>query len=194
MTDYVATRWYRPPEVLLGSPIYGKPVDVWGFGCVLVELHIQRPLFPGSSTLNQLSKIVELTGLPTELELAKLESPLTLSMFKAMYIKDHNKSLDQIMDRGEGSPPELLDLIHRILFFDPEKRLRIDEVLKHNYFKDYHDPTKETTSNKRMTPDAQYGDKKDIREAMYSLIEEIHDNFRLNRKVNNYYEKYTNYN
>jgi mitogen-activated protein kinase 15 len=40
MTDYVATRWYRPPEVLLGSPIYGKPVDVWGFGCVLVELYI----------------------------------------------------------------------------------------------------------------------------------------------------------
>ncbi len=40
MTDYVATRWYRPPEVLLGSPIYGKPVDMWGFGCCLVELYI----------------------------------------------------------------------------------------------------------------------------------------------------------
>jgi mitogen-activated protein kinase 15 len=40
MTDYIATRWYRPPEVLLGSPIYGKPVDIWGFGCVLVELYI----------------------------------------------------------------------------------------------------------------------------------------------------------
>jgi serine/threonine protein kinase len=47
MTDYVATRWYRPPEVLLGSPIYGKPVDIWGLGCILVELYIQKPLFPG---------------------------------------------------------------------------------------------------------------------------------------------------
>ena len=101
MTDYVATRWYRPPEVLLGSPIYGKPVDVWGFGCVLVELYINKPLFPGQSTLNQLSKIVELTGLPTEFELAKLESPLTLSMFKAMYIKEHNKSLEAIMTKCE---------------------------------------------------------------------------------------------
>ena len=82
----------------------------------------------------------------------------------------------------------------RILFFDPDKRLRIDEVLKHKYFKDYHDPVKEITSNKRMTPDGQYGDKKDIREAMYTLIDEIHNEFRLNRKVNQYYEKYTNYN
>ena len=40
MTDYIATRWYRPPELLLGWPIYGKPVDIWGFGCVLVELYI----------------------------------------------------------------------------------------------------------------------------------------------------------
>ena len=47
MTDYVATRWYRPPEVLLGCPIYGKPVDIWAFGCVLVELYINKPLFPG---------------------------------------------------------------------------------------------------------------------------------------------------
>ncbi len=93
MTDYVATRWYRPPEVLLGSPIYGKPVDVWGFGCILVEIYIQKPLFPGGSTLNQLSRIIELTGLPTEFELAKLESPLTLGMFKSMYVKDNNRDL-----------------------------------------------------------------------------------------------------
>jgi mitogen-activated protein kinase 15 len=52
MTDYIATRWYRPPEVLLGSTNYGSPIDIWGFGCTLVELHIGQPLFPGSSTLN----------------------------------------------------------------------------------------------------------------------------------------------
>lgn len=54
MTDYIATRWYRPPEVLLGSTAYGSAVDIWGFGCTLVELFISHPLFPGSSTLNQL--------------------------------------------------------------------------------------------------------------------------------------------
>ena len=52
LTDYVATRWYRAPEVLLGAPKYGFGIDMWGFGCVLAELYIRRPLFPGSSTLN----------------------------------------------------------------------------------------------------------------------------------------------
>jgi mitogen-activated protein kinase 15 len=52
MTDYIATRWYRPPEVLLGNTNYSSPVDIWGFGCTLVELFMGKPLFPGSSTLN----------------------------------------------------------------------------------------------------------------------------------------------
>lgn len=47
MTDYIATRWYRPPEVLLGSPVYGKPVDIWSFACCLIESYIGRPIFPG---------------------------------------------------------------------------------------------------------------------------------------------------
>ena len=52
MTDYVATRWYRPPEIVLANQYYGFPADVWTFGCVLVELYINQPLFPGSSSLN----------------------------------------------------------------------------------------------------------------------------------------------
>ena len=81
MTDYIATRWYRSPEVLLGSPSYGKPSDIWAFGCTIVELYIGKPAFPGMSTLNQLARIIEVTGLPDELELAKLSSPLTYGMF-----------------------------------------------------------------------------------------------------------------
>jgi mitogen-activated protein kinase 15 len=52
LTDYVATRWYRSPEVLLGCNNYGYSVDIWAFGCVLAELFMSKPLFPGSSTLN----------------------------------------------------------------------------------------------------------------------------------------------
>jgi serine/threonine protein kinase len=51
MTDYVATRWYRAPEVLLGCPIYNNRVDIWGFGCVLCEIYINKPIFPGMSSL-----------------------------------------------------------------------------------------------------------------------------------------------
>lgn len=52
LTDYIATRWYRPPEILLGAPKYDAAIDMWGFGCIVAEMYISKPLFPGSSTLN----------------------------------------------------------------------------------------------------------------------------------------------
>lgn len=52
LTDYVATRWYRAPELLLGSPAYNSKIDMWGFGCIMAEIYMSKPLFPGSSTLN----------------------------------------------------------------------------------------------------------------------------------------------
>ena len=65
LTDYVATRWYRAPEILLGSPRYDASVDMWAVGCILAELYLGKPMFPGSSTLNQLSRLIEITGKPT---------------------------------------------------------------------------------------------------------------------------------
>ena len=64
LTDYVATRWYRAPEILLGSTRYTKAVDIWAVGCILGEQISGRPIFPGTSTMNQLEKIVELVGYP----------------------------------------------------------------------------------------------------------------------------------
>ena len=52
MTEYVATRWYRAPEILLGSSCYTKEVDMWSLGCILGEILLGKPLFPGTSTLN----------------------------------------------------------------------------------------------------------------------------------------------
>lgn len=52
LSDYVATRWYRAPEVLLGSPRYDESIDMWALGCILGELYLGKPVFPGSSTLN----------------------------------------------------------------------------------------------------------------------------------------------
>jgi serine/threonine protein kinase len=57
MTEKVATRWYRAPEILLGSRSYGKAVDVWSIGCVLAEMILERPLFQGSSAIDQMQKV-----------------------------------------------------------------------------------------------------------------------------------------
>ena len=65
LTDYVATRWYRAPEILLGSNQYTKSADMWSVGCILAELLLGKPMFPGTSTLNQLDRVLEVTGRPT---------------------------------------------------------------------------------------------------------------------------------
>jgi mitogen-activated protein kinase 15 len=64
LTEEVATRWYRAPEVLLGSNFYDKSADIWSVGCILAEIFIGKPIFPGNSTLNQLERILSFTGKP----------------------------------------------------------------------------------------------------------------------------------
>lgn len=63
-TDYVSTRWYRAPEVLLHSTRYGSAIDLWAIGCIMAELYTFRPLFPGSSEVDQLFKICSVLGTP----------------------------------------------------------------------------------------------------------------------------------
>lgn len=72
MTEYVATRWYRAPEILMGSHTYTKGVDIWSFGCMMGELIKGKPLFPGTSTLNQIEKILCWTGMPTAADVQAL--------------------------------------------------------------------------------------------------------------------------
>ena len=66
MTGYVATRWYRAPEIMLRWMHYTKAVDIWSVGCILVEMFLHRPLFPGSDHVNQLNRILDVVGYPPE--------------------------------------------------------------------------------------------------------------------------------
>lgn len=63
MTEYVATRWYRAPEILLGSTKYTKAVDMWSIGCIIGELIIGKAIFPGTSTINQIERVLEVFNL-----------------------------------------------------------------------------------------------------------------------------------
>ena len=65
MTDYITTRWYRAPEVIVGFPSYTFSVDIWAVGCILVELITRQPLFPGSDSLKQLELITRRLGKPS---------------------------------------------------------------------------------------------------------------------------------
>lgn len=67
-TNCVVTRWYRPPELLLGARLYGGEVDMWGVGCVFGEMFCRKPILPGTSDADQLDKIWELCGVPSQID------------------------------------------------------------------------------------------------------------------------------
>ena len=146
LTDYVATRWYRAPEILLGSTKYSKEADMWSVGCILAELISGKPLFPGTSTLNQLNKILEVTGKPSKEDIASIQSELASTMLESIpNIK--TKNFNQIFPVANSTE---IDLLKKLLTFNPNYRLTIEEALKHDFVSDFHDPDKEIVCKKTI--------------------------------------------
>ena len=121
MTQYVATRWYRAPEILLGSSKYTKAVDMWSVGCILGEMYFGKAIFPGNSTLNQVERILELLGKPSRDEIDSIQSVMAQECINQIgYIKKRSFSsfFPQMDDQA-------LDLIKKMLVFNPKSRLTV---------------------------------------------------------------------
>ncbi|OMJ77134.1 hypothetical protein SteCoe_23361 [Stentor coeruleus] len=138
LTDYIASRWYRAPEVLLGASNYSKAIDMWSVGCILAEIISGKVLFPGTSTLNQLDRIMEVTGRPTNEDLTDIP-PSMISMLENL---NANKNRDLSILLGT-TDTDALDLVSKLLQFNPRKRLTAEEALEHPYVSDFHDPDEE---------------------------------------------------
>lgn len=139
LTD-IATRWYRSPEILLGSTCYSKGIDLWSVGCILGELIRGRPIFAGSSTMNQIERILEYSGKPSEEEIASTKSPFAETMIDSVTLYDCRKSLSDLC--GGGSR-EALDLVRCCLAFNPTMRIPADALLRHAYVAQFHDTQRE---------------------------------------------------
>ncbi|XP_075052622.1 cyclin-dependent kinase-like 5 isoform X2 [Mixophyes fleayi] len=129
-TEYVATRWYRSPELLLGAP-YGKAVDMWSVGCILGELSDGQPLFPGESEIDQLFTIQKVLGpLPSEQMKLFYSNPRFHGMrFPAV---NHPQSLER---RYLGIISSvLLDLMKNLLKLNPSDRYLTEQSLNHPAF------------------------------------------------------------
>ncbi|XP_068953188.1 mitogen-activated protein kinase 15 [Petaurus breviceps papuanus] len=140
LTEYVATRWYRAPEILLSSHRYTQGVDMWSLGCILGEMLLGRPLFPGTSTLNQLELILAAIPAPNKEDFLAIGSEYSASVLHRMGPRQL-LTLDSRLP--PTTPPEALDMLQRLLVFDPEKRLTADEALRHPYVRRFHCPAKE---------------------------------------------------
>ncbi|CBN76016.1 conserved unknown protein [Ectocarpus siliculosus] len=139
LTDYVATRWYRAPEILLGSPRYTKGVDMWAVGCILGEMLSGRPTFPGTSTMNQLEKIMESTGRPSPEDVQSIKSPFAGTMLESIP-PTRQISLNEVFSSASA---QALDLMSQCLQFNPDKGVRAADALKHPYVAEFHNPDDE---------------------------------------------------
>jgi len=147
MTEYVATRWYRAPEILLGSTKYTKGVDMWAVGCILGELLGGRPIFPGGSTLDQLERICSVTGRPTSEDLESIQSQFASTLLEHLKYPSAPRTLREIYPKA---PAEALDLMEKMLYFNPEKRLTATEALAHPYLAQFHNPADETEATESV--------------------------------------------
>jgi len=169
LTDYVATRWYRAPEILLGSTKYSKAADVWSVGCILAELLLGKAVFPGTSTLNQLNKVLEITGKPSKEDISALQSDLANTMLETIpSIKTKN-----LKNMFKNASNNALDLLTKMLQFNPNKRITIDEALEHPFVEAFHQKEKESVCDKIIKIPMDDNTKYTVKEYRQRLYDDI---------------------
>ncbi|XP_031272770.1 mitogen-activated protein kinase homolog MMK1 [Pistacia vera] len=134
MTEYVVTRWYRAPELLLNSSDYTAAIDVWSVGCIFMELMDRKPLFPGRDHVHQLRLLMELIGTPSEADIEFLNENAK------RYIRQlppHNRQ--SFTEKFASVHPLAIDLVEKMLTFDPRQRITVEDALAHPYLASLHD-------------------------------------------------------
>ncbi|TFY57897.1 hypothetical protein EVG20_g8365 [Dentipellis fragilis] len=139
MTEYVATRWYRAPEIMLTFKQYTKAIDVWSVGCILAEMLSGKPLFPGRDYHHQLTLILDVLGTPTLDEFYAITTRRSRDYIRALPFRK-KKPFSQLFPNAN---PLALDFLTKTLTFDPKKRITVEQALAHPYLEAYHDPEDE---------------------------------------------------
>ncbi|XP_030259137.1 serine/threonine-protein kinase MAK-like isoform X2 [Sparus aurata] len=128
-TDYVSTRWYRAPEVLLKSKSYSSPIDIWAVGCIMAELYTLRPLFPGNSEVDEIFKICQVLG-----TLKKSDWPEGHNLATSMNFRFPKCVPTSLRSLIPNASNEAITLMKDMLQWDPEKRPSAAQALRYRYF------------------------------------------------------------
>ncbi|AWP03729.1 putative serine/threonine-protein kinase MAK-like [Scophthalmus maximus] len=128
-TDYVSTRWYRAPEVLLKSSSYSSPIDIWAVGCITAELYTLRPLFPGNSEVDEIFKICQVLG-----TLKKSDWPEGYNLGASMNFRFPKCIPTGLRSLVPNASEQAIALMKDMLQWDPEKRPSAAQALRHPYF------------------------------------------------------------
>uniref|UniRef100_A0A5B7A2P7 non-specific serine/threonine protein kinase n=2 Tax=Davidia involucrata TaxID=16924 RepID=A0A5B7A2P7_DAVIN len=144
--SYICSRYYRAPELIFGATEYTTAIDMWSVGCVMAELLLGQPLFPGESGVDQLVEIIKILGTPTREEIKCMNPNYT--EFKFPQIKAHpwHKVFHKRM------PPEAVDLVSRLLQYSPNLRCTALEACAHPFFDDLRDPNASLPNGRPLPP------------------------------------------
>ncbi|KAL8089222.1 shaggy-related protein kinase alpha-like [Apium graveolens] len=144
--SYICSRYYRAPELIFGATEYTTAIDIWSAGCVLAELLLGQPLFPGESGVDQLVEIIKVLGTPTREEIKCMNPNYT--EFKFPQIKAHpwHKIFHKRM------PPEAVDLVSRLLQYSPNLRSTALDALIHPFFDELRDPNTRLPNGRFLPP------------------------------------------
>ena len=122
---YICSRYYRAPELILEQERYGPEIDMWSIGCVVAEMFLGEPIFPGSSSKDQMIRIMKVLGTPTAADIKSMtaNTQVTMPEFQGTGLKF-----------PQNTNPQLLDLLRQVLVYNPQKRLKPLKALMHPYF------------------------------------------------------------
>jgi serine/threonine protein kinase len=174
-TDYVATRWYRAPE-LCGCFFtkYTKTIDVWSIGCIFAEILSGKPLFPGRNVVHQLELITDLLGTPSPEEVAKVRNEKARRFLSQM----RPKTAQPFASRFPRAAPGAVKLLERLLAFDPTQRPTADDALLDPYFAGLHNPAREPVAEPISKLEFEFEKRKltsdEVRDLIYREVLEYH--------------------
>ncbi|KAL9243893.1 hypothetical protein vseg_017730 [Gypsophila vaccaria] len=165
MTEYVVTRWYRAPELLLNCSEYTAAIDIWSVGCIMMEILKREPLFPGKDYLQQLLLINQMLGSPEDLDLGFLRNDNAKKYVKQLPHVPKQPFSEKFPDVTSMA----LDLAEKMLVFDPSKRITVDDALSHPYLSSLHEINEEPTCPKPFQFDFEQSslDEEDIKELIW---------------------------
>eukprot|EP00531_Pseudo-nitzschia_arenysensis_P007735 CAMPEP_0116143258 /NCGR_PEP_ID=MMETSP0329-20121206/15352_1 /TAXON_ID=697910 /ORGANISM="Pseudo-nitzschia arenysensis, Strain B593" /LENGTH=464 /DNA_ID=CAMNT_0003638561 /DNA_START=328 /DNA_END=1722 /DNA_ORIENTATION=- len=144
LTEYVVTRWYRAPEIMLACHEYSKPIDMWSVGCIFAELIQRKPYFPGEDYIDQLTIICDKLGKLSEQDLEFVTSEKA----KRFMRKLPNKAPTPLKAQFPSAPSDALDLMKRLLQIHPRRRINVGDALSHPFLSQLHNEEDEPVAEK----------------------------------------------
>eukprot|EP00250_Pteridium_aquilinum_P016407 c23090_g1_i1 orf=596-2020(+) len=143
---YICSRYYRAPELIFGAVHYSTSIDIWSLGCVLAELLLGQPLFPGESGVDQLVEIIKVLGTPTREEIKCMNPNYTDYKFPQIKAHPWHKVFPK------RTPPEAVDLVSRLLQYSPSLRYTALEACVHPFFNELRDPNTRLPNGRPLPP------------------------------------------